>query len=878
MMPITTRAVWMLGAASCALVVATPALSQDKPDPKVVAALDTLPMRDSSIDEVVVTARRVEENVQQVPVAVSVVSQERLQDLVINNTQDLNKLASGLQVGACVGTRRGCSPIVRAQSGAAGTLSYFAEVPNFPRALFDLQNVQVLKGPQGTLFGETTTGGAILYTPRKPTNEFSGYVDASLGNYDYRALDVAVGGAIIPDKVLFRVAGRLRQRDGFTTAIFSDGSPPEDYDDVNRLEWRASLVLRPFENFENYTIYSGSHEDSNGSGNQVRFVDERFISPALRNVIPANNPTTAARYEFMTGRAPPPGLTWSQILRDGYNRQNAAGPYVMFTNLHAPFESKSHGIVNQTRWDVSDNLAIRNIFGIYWAKVRDGTDNGDAVDGPLYDGYAIRPRGATEVRSDDVAYQGGWPGRTWSNEIQALGQLFDERVDWQAGFYYRSAKARDFNYVTTGLRNAYTVPSGTPSTATYCSGAAPNGVGLPAGTDCTKITRTESENYAVYAQANLKLTDTLRITGGVRRNWDTDTVFDSATATNYVTFKGVRIPILYPDPQRLPGASVLTTVNPLSKAWTYTLSADWQVNDRTLVYLAHRTGYKGGGVNTTVTDPADPRRLFGPERVKDIELGLKADWSLGGITGRTNIAAYHQWYDDVQRQDFVPPLVLRTNAAKATIKGFELDTTIRFNDWFSVTGNASLTDASYDKWTETQRCSSQFWRPQCTSSTQTFVIDHAKGVITGLGPTPILFKPDSFRGVAKWKWSIQPEIDLKAATGEDITFGANIYYQGSYATSDPNSSIYAGLTPGPTEEGIYGNDSQPYFTAPVTLVDLRADWRHIRGSNFSVGARVTNLLDKVYNQGPAAGFPISGAAPSVIGEPRMWYVEGRWEF
>src|SRR3546814_9180035 len=104
-------------------------------------------------------------------------------------------------------------------------------------------NVQVLKGPQGTLFGRNTTGGAVLFVPRKPDNAFSGYVVGRLGSYDRHDLEFALGGALIHDQLMIRVSGQILRRDGFTKNLFDNARN----DNERKTSFRASVVHRPFE-------------------------------------------------------------------------------------------------------------------------------------------------------------------------------------------------------------------------------------------------------------------------------------------------------------------------------------------------------------------------------------------------------------------------------------------------------------------------------------------------------------------------------------------------------------------------------------------------------------------------------------------------------
>ncbi|MGE0409629.1 MAG: TonB-dependent receptor plug domain-containing protein, partial [Amphiplicatus sp.] len=478
---------------------------------------------DAAREEIIVTARRKEENLQEVPVAVTALNQDALDRLVVNTLDDLNKLAPGLQLGGCIG-RTNCGPNIRAQgsSVAAGTtsvVSYFAEVPNFQTSFFDLESIQVLKGPQGTLFGETATGGAILYTPRKPTNEFSAHLGAQLGNYDFKQFDAAIGGPIIDDKLMVRVAGRWRKRDGVTTAFFSDGSAPQHIDDVDEAQWRASIVWKPTDSIENYTIYAGSHYSRRGTSHILAYVDPRFMPVSRRNQIPASNAQLAAAYELYTGSPPPAGMSWTQIAQAALLRQNAAGPRTVFANYDLSTSGNFNGVVNQTRWDILDNLTFRNIFGLFWSKTPGSNTTGsnyDGLDAPIFESRGVVLPGSTSPNTN-WGRLGGWPSRDWSEEAQLLGTLFDGRIDWQGGFYYRVTASRDYETATGNV--VFAAFSGDPAPVSFCDEA---GVASP----CSRARRNEGKNYAVYGQATFAVTEEFNLTGGFRHTWDTTTAFE----------------------------------------------------------------------------------------------------------------------------------------------------------------------------------------------------------------------------------------------------------------------------------------------------------------------------------------------------------------
>ena len=174
-------------------------------------------------DEIVVTARRTEEDIQSVPVSVTAFNADTLRSATIRDTQDLLVKTPGIFLAGS-GGRENTNFSIRGQSkalagnSAPGVISYFAEVPaptlgsSIPT--YDLSSVQVLKGPQGTLFGRNTTGGAILYYPTAPNYDIGGYVTAAYGNYDARILEGALNIPVVADIAALRVAGSTRSVTG----------------------------------------------------------------------------------------------------------------------------------------------------------------------------------------------------------------------------------------------------------------------------------------------------------------------------------------------------------------------------------------------------------------------------------------------------------------------------------------------------------------------------------------------------------------------------------------------------------------------------------------------------------------------------------------
>ena len=215
----------------------------------------------NALGEIIVTARRTDENLQQVPIAASVVSGDELSRQGISTTRDLQFNAPSLVVtpDPLGGTS---TPIVqlRGQTAPLGTdntvVTYFGEIPVDARVIaagiYDLASVQVIRGPQGTLFGKNSTGGALVFTPQGATaDEVKGFGESNVGNYGLMQFTGAINLPIVPDVLAVRFSGQVTRQDGFVENI----SGP----DGNDKHWeagRVALNFTPGSNFENATLFA----------------------------------------------------------------------------------------------------------------------------------------------------------------------------------------------------------------------------------------------------------------------------------------------------------------------------------------------------------------------------------------------------------------------------------------------------------------------------------------------------------------------------------------------------------------------------------------------------------------------------------------------
>jgi len=296
----------------------------------------------NTLEEVIVTAQRREENSQVVSVAVTAMSGEKLREMNISSAADLTGKVPSLFITSGANQRNVEVVVIRGQGQAylspVGVVNYFAEVPliqggitaiqGAPGMFFDLESLQVLRGPQGTLFGKNTTGGAVLLGPKEPTNEFDGYLQAQGGSYNDHEYEGALNLPVVDDKLMTRLSVKTVDRDGDTkdvgptaysgsfTAINKLCSPPppgalsgtsgvagciasngfagRDYDDVHYRHYRLGVLFRPNDSFENYLVaYYGTSHD-NGTG----FVFDNFRAANKGNPFDFSVATIAGAYTW----------------------------------------------------------------------------------------------------------------------------------------------------------------------------------------------------------------------------------------------------------------------------------------------------------------------------------------------------------------------------------------------------------------------------------------------------------------------------------------------------------------------------------------------------------------------------------------------------
>jgi len=606
---------------------------------------------DVSLTEIVVTARRVSENQQDVPVSLTVIGSEEIRRRDIGTATDLQRFVPSLNVTA--GLNRNAETFsIRGQretaniAGAGGgpaVVSYLAEAPiraGGPGLFFDLANVQVLKGPQGTLFGQNTTGGAILLEPQRPTGQFEGYGLATLGSRGRRDIEGAINVPIVGDTLMARVGVQKQTRDGFTRDVLSG----RRYDDRDNWTARASLLFRPSQTFENYTIGYASGFDDNGPG----------------VVLLAVNPASP----------------FQPLLAPYLAAQQARGDREVALGAQSKDRGRTRGVINRTTVSPSDTLTLTNIVS-YTHYQRDSGRDEDGTVLPIQDS------------------NGAWVPGTWNEDYATLteelrlnGAIGDNLVKWQVGGFYDRTRPSGRQTYSQNLQLAAT-SSQIDAQQHTSSRAAFGQIGLDMGKVSPAL-------------------EGLNLTAGYRYTWNR-----YAIGIDLLVYPGVLPKPPTPQPGDFclapPGAvypSCTIKAGSRDEGESFAWGADYRLAPKVMVFGNFKRGYKTGGFNPLVVaygaTQLSPLFKFQPERVNTTELGIKSEWRLGGLAGRLNVTGYQSQYQDIQVvvNAVIPPLTASViqNAARGVIRGVEIEGEVRPSRYFSVTGGYSRTNAHYSRY------------------------------------------------------------------------------------------------------------------------------------------------------------------------------------
>lgn len=586
---------------SAALAV-TPSFAQD-------AQAEGEATETTGLNDIVVTAQRRAQNLQDTPVAVTAMSASELTNRQISTAGDLLAKVPNLNGTTTVGAETGVSLFLRGvgQDEQISTFDpavgiyidgiYVARQVSQNSTLFDVERVEVLRGPQGTLYGRNTSGGAVKFIRKRPEGEFGGFATASVGNYEtYEA-----SGAInlpLSDKVYARVGGWFTQQDkGYqkNTAL-------------NTRQWTR---------------------DSNGVRAQLRFVpDDKW------------DITIGAEY----GKDEPKGVSLSV--------QPNAKDGDLFTNASAipgQFQYVEQFMGNMNASVDLGAITINSITAYRWVRQKSLFDSGESpsVEMPAF----IIPTDATF--------------RSFSQELQATGEAFDDRLNYVAGVFYMHEDNKN------NLGDIFYFP--------------PEFGGMGRTSFIKLPLANKTDSFAVFGQATFHVTEKLGLTVGGR--WTHEK--RDLRINQFLDTPGGRVLVWDTDDIRAAG----NATNSKTSLFTPKVGLEFKPNDDILLFGSYTEGFRSGGWNARVTSPADVVEIK-TEKNKAYEAGIKADWLDHRL--RTNFTFFRTDYGNfIVTKINAQGSFITFNAAKARMQGIEAEIAAEPVDGLNLFLNVGYLDAKY---------------------------------------------------------------------------------------------------------------------------------------------------------------------------------------
>lgn len=614
-------------------------------------------------EEIVVTARRREESLQEVPIAVTAVSAEALQRRQIDNIGQVGESIPNMtfQTGAPTGTGASTPSIFIRGIGSAETSLgtepgvglyvddvYIARSVGSVLDLVDVESVQVLRGPQGTLFGRNSVGGAILIRTKMPADEFGATIEGRTGSFN--RIDVR-GTVDVPlsDTFGVKVSAMRAKRDGY---VESDDS--EAMGSTNRTVARATARWEPTSNLSFTVTGDYSHMDETAfPAVLLGLVPNIPGTPFPSSIQAISNLQAACGGASVLGNSGNPACIDQQFIMGPFR---TAGGYVTNNPIFdsqgsRPFGNQSlidvWGVSGIAEWEFSEGLTLKSItayreLDAFW------NSNSD---------HSANP--GIETKNDQDQQQ-------FTQELQLLGS--SESFDWVVGGFYMHEKGTALNVV-----------------------AFPEVIFRSGGGFATR-------SGALFAQGTYSITPALDLTAGLRytherKSFDTldnqeviGVLVDPVTRY-FLDFRANPIPFVTGSTPDLTSDELTPHVN-LAYRW----------NDNVMTYLSYSKGYKSGGYEQRLAPGTPEVPYFSPEYVDSFEGGVKTSAPESGLT--VSAAVFLTKYRDMQISVVDGPAPTLTNAGDATLKGGELEASWRASDIFNLSGYVSILDAKYDSLTQ----------------------------------------------------------------------------------------------------------------------------------------------------------------------------------
>lgn len=693
----------VLMAALCTSAMTAPAYAQDAGAEEV----------DDSI--IIVTATRRAQDVQDIPLAVTAVSPVQLEQQGVVNVQNIGSVSSSFSTSNAQTASGTVVLRIRGVGTTSNNIGFESAVGIFVDGAYqsrpgvalgefvDVERVEVLRGPQGTLFGRNTSAGALNITNKRPDlNEFGGFVNATYGNFDHLSVQGAINAPIIEDTLALRVTGAYRKRDGFVDIIDSNGASVGDSNNVDQYLVRGQLGY-----------------ESDG-GIQARLIVDYSKSTAscCAAIEVLQSPVETAGFFGAVGLGARGGMAAPDVAVSPFDTvaaQRAVDNRIATSDQRADPSNDQWGITGEIEVPISDTADLIYIGSYREFRAEEAYDS----DFSGLDIFNVLPGSDTAID-------------TMTHELRVQGEAFGGALDWLVGGYYSD---EDITQSTNfGLGQDYDALVG----ALFGGAAGPAPLALfsggvdPATVRATNAYTQSSKSWSVFTHNTLEVAQGLKFTVGLRYSDESkDGSFNQPSVTNALC-PAILSNLLgtppagappapplaggsalaqglfgtgcfaFTAPADLPQAAVLPLPRTFNSTFSdeeliYTGKVSYEFASPITVYASFTHGYKSGGFNldSTAAIPvdgvSDPR--FASEEVDAYEVGLKAKFLDNAVT--LNVAGFHEEFSNFQVLEFTGAQFQTFNVPVAKSTGLEIETVIRPDDNFTINGGLTYTDARY---------------------------------------------------------------------------------------------------------------------------------------------------------------------------------------
>jgi outer membrane receptor protein involved in Fe transport len=780
-------------------------------------------------DVIIVTANRRAQDVQDVQIAVTAVDATTLARQGVETIQEVTQVAPSFTSSQAQVASGSVVLRIRGIGTTSNNIGFESAVGIFIDGAYqsrpgvalnefvDIERVEVLRGPQGTLFGRNTSAGALnIVTNRPNLNEFGGFANASYGNFDEISVQGAVNAPIIEDTAAVRLTGAFRQRDGFITLVDETGTPFDDSNDVDQWLVRGQLGFETDGGLRGRLI--GDYSKSTSS---CCSPIELFQSPLV----------TAGAFAAV-GLGPTGGNFQDTVATNPFDQgtfEQALDDRIASANFAPEGDFDNYGVTGEIEFPVSDNADL--IFIGSWRN------------------FSYFERYDSDFTALDIFNVEGIDGsiETLTAELRLQGEAMDGRWNYVFGGYYSDedieqevsfALGEDYGELVGALLFPATGGALGANPLTVFTGVD------PAGTTNTNLFTQDAQSYSVFTNNSFEIFDGFEVTLGARYSWEEkEGAFEQTAVNNQIcpatlnAIGGGVVPQAligpfialgcfgFTAPVDLPQAAVFPLPQTFDADFSdeeliWTAKLGYQFPSDINVYASFTHGYKAGGINldtTAAVGGADP--TFLSEEVDAYEVGLKSRLLDGAVT--LNVAGFHQEFSNFQVLEFTGTAFQTFNVPEALTTGVEVETFIRASDYLTVNGGLTVMDARYP-----DDCAGD--------NTSVIVLSLCGNKVTNASDVVAVLGANYERDInADWDFFVAGQVRLE---------------------SDQRTSTQAIVPPGAAEIAAFGGDVQAAIdAAPLIVADVQDGSAFVNArvgfgrvdDAFQIEFFVNNLTDQV---------------------------------